>query len=203
MQRFENKISLIKIISIFSDFPEGDCWSSGTINVKTDGTCTCKANFVGSMCDQCEMGYSGPNCDQCDEGYHKYQKSCIVGECSARGTQMQETDGTCQCKKGFGGDTCNHCRSGFHMHNNECLSGGCDPIGTIEREDNKCICINGYIGLQCENCDAKYIRDNNNLCKSKYLWIVFSNSQLQFCIFRGYLCQSWDFEKTGKWSLFL
>ena len=45
----------------------------------------------------------------------------------------------------------------------------CDPIGTENRIDSQCICKEGFSGLQCENCAAKHIRNEEKICISKYI----------------------------------
>ena len=47
---------------------------------------------------------------------------------------------------------------------------GCNAIGTkadtfCDKETGQCVCKDGYIGLNCDQCDAKYYKNEDGLCK--------------------------------------
>ena len=45
----------------------------------------------------------------------------------------------------------------------------CDPIKTSGCDSNgRCICLEGYGGTRCNDCNTGYVRDVSGLCKGMY-----------------------------------
>ena len=47
--------------------------------MEDDGTCICKARFLGDMCNQCIKGYNGTTCEDCSQGYYRNNQDTCSG----------------------------------------------------------------------------------------------------------------------------
>ena len=66
-----------KLLKNVENIAERECDNHGTQNVEEDGTCICKARFLGNLCNECIRGYSGTTCEDCNLGYHRNEETCI------------------------------------------------------------------------------------------------------------------------------
>ncbi|XP_052224158.1 multiple epidermal growth factor-like domains protein 10 [Dreissena polymorpha] len=135
--------------------------SGGSCN-KTDGTCSCLANFTGAKCDMCAPGRYGVLCEQsCSQG-------CSGGSCNI-------TDGTCSCLGNFTGAKCDICKLGWYgaLCEQSCSQGwakcdicatgrfgalceqscsqGCSG-GSCNTTDGTCSCLGNFTGVKCDIC---------------------------------------------------
>ena len=92
------------------------------------------------------------------------------GECNPDGTMKVETNGRCTCHAAYAGARCISCNVGYQgdlcnicdldhykVDSDICLLGDCSSIGTAERaNDGTCLCKDGYISAQCDNCDIDH-----------------------------------------------
>jgi laminin alpha 1/2 len=87
----------------------------------TDGKCSCKPNYAGRLCDQCEIGYAN------------ISLNCAPCECNVFGSSSQICDrisGQCACKfnaKGLKCDTCDEEFYGLDAEQENC-EGKLTPI---------------------------------------------------------------------------
>lgn len=80
-----------------------ECSDFGAVNNlcdPRDGMCSCKANYVGQLCDQCAVGYANVSLQ------------CPPCECDAHGSSGEACDpisGRCSCKSNVNGLKCDTC----------------------------------------------------------------------------------------------
>lgn len=89
------------------------CLAAGTLNSSSTcdeitGECLCKANVVGTNCNQCKLGFWGISAD--------LEEGCQSCDCNETGTQAGETceqnTGNCSCLANRIGRRCEDCARG-------------------------------------------------------------------------------------------
>ncbi|CAO1298214.1 unnamed protein product [Diamesa hyperborea] len=100
-----------------------------------NGSCECKPNVVGRMCDKCANGFFNyPHCEPC--------------RCDVRGTTLEicdQEDETCFCKPNVVGRECNFCNDGTYNLQGK-NADGC----------TKCFCFG-----KTTRCENAYLRPFN------------------------------------------
>ncbi len=85
------------------------CNTTGSLDSTCEqltGACTCKPNFVGDKCDQCEHGYYQPDTEP----------DCIPCNCNVGGafdTDCNAYTGQCSCRMGITGRDCSETIPGY------------------------------------------------------------------------------------------
>ncbi|KAF6202218.1 hypothetical protein GE061_004616 [Apolygus lucorum] len=87
--------------------PECGCDPLGSFGptCNSEGSCSCKPQFEGKLCNSCKDGYYNyPLCAECD--------------CDTRGSSNQtcNSEGQCYCKPEIEGKKCDKCRNGFYYY---------------------------------------------------------------------------------------
>ncbi|MBN2695251.1 hypothetical protein JXR93_11375 [bacterium] len=101
----------------------------------------CDANNGVCVCDQ---GYSGLDCSVCADGYISFGGDCI-----------EPCRDNSDCQNGLfcdGEESCN-------LDNGICEKGddiSCNNHGECSNPLQKCVCEEGYIGENCEDCESGY-----------------------------------------------
>ena len=140
-----------------------------------NGVCSCKPNFKGFKCDDCEYPHTGLDCDQCVAGFYKTG----MYECQACGCAKSKSDGTCDqsgqcnCLPNFAGRKCNQCKQ-------------------------------GHVGKKCNQCTSKYFMNDNGECESKSLQMLFVYFSY-FCLTLNswHLQPFWNKKTIEKWKMYL
>ncbi|KAL5265606.1 hypothetical protein ACHWQZ_G006355 [Mnemiopsis leidyi] len=114
------------------------CNDGGTAscNPRT-GSCTCKPNFTGKLCDQCVDGFYGDDCAACECSPDSLSSVC------------DKDTGACSCPENFTGRKCDQCADGFYGEG--CGPCGCHPsaLSPICDQSGQCECP----------ADVEYFRD--------------------------------------------
>ncbi|XP_052763965.1 platelet endothelial aggregation receptor 1-like isoform X1 [Mya arenaria] len=134
-----------------------------------DGTCTCRQNFLCSLCMDCITGYYGGDCNTrcsglCSDGM--CMKNGICNQCKPRyfGEQCKNMcssgcsdgicsrNGTCACRLKFTGSLCDACEKGKYGANceHEC-SVGC-TTSSCGKDNGFCNCLPNFNGKSCLLC---------------------------------------------------
>lgn len=119
-------------------------------DVNTSGSCNCKDNYQGRLCDSCAVGfYQFPSCEQCDCDGPGVEN---VGSCDT-------LTGACTCRTGYRGEKCDQCETGYYNYP-LCSPCPCSQVGTTEnvcdRDSGECICADTYAGARCDKCQPGY-----------------------------------------------
>ncbi|XP_054879283.1 laminin subunit beta-3-like isoform X2 [Poeciliopsis prolifica] len=138
------------------------CNAEGTVNggqcEDSAGSCQCKANA------------EGPLCDRCKKGFHSLSSSDPLGckkcSCSPVGSLSVLCDpvtGQCPCRPHFHGPTCDVCSKGYWKppQSEVCEPCGCDPTwstsDTCDQRTGQCQCRRDFGGRTCSQCaDGSY-----------------------------------------------
>ena len=82
---------------------------------------------------------------------------------------------TCaSCSEGLLGENCDVCGEEYIMENGVCVETSCYELGTKERlENGTCVCLNGYSLPDCFNCEVKFERNSNGLCRGVKFLLTF------------------------------
>lgn len=133
------------------------CNTDGTFNgVDTcdpeNGQCLCKANVMGTRCNQCRNGTMDLSASN--------PLGCSVCQCDPTGSLSLDCDpftGVCRCKPGVGGPLCNQCRPGFYgLSASGCRLCSCHSVGSLSSICNattgECGCRENVQGVNCDQC---------------------------------------------------
>lgn len=146
------------------------CSAAGTVNGArcddTLGSCQCKANV------------EGPVCDRCKRGFHNLSPSnplgCTKCTCSPDGSQSEVCDpetGQCQCHPHFHGLNCETCSRGYWKPagSGHCKPCACDPTGSLsdicDQQTGQCQCRVGLGGRTCTQCADRMYGDPLRGCR--------------------------------------
>ena len=122
-----------------------------TCNIVT-GQCLCKANTVGTQCDQCRNGTTDLSASN--------PLGCSVCQCDPTGALSSDCDpvtGTCSCKAGVSGPLCDQCLPGFFGFSDAgCQPCSCHSVGSLSSICNattgECSCQENIEGMNCDQC---------------------------------------------------
>ncbi|XP_052762912.1 multiple epidermal growth factor-like domains protein 10 [Mya arenaria] len=114
-----------------------------------DGSCNCRAEFMGNTCSECQSGYYGAYCNiPCSVG-------CVNGLCSK--------DGSCECRPNFATAKCDTCADGrYGVNCDEICSVGC-TTSSCDRSNGFCKCLLNFSGDKCDQCKSGFFEQSCNL----------------------------------------
>ncbi|XP_052765108.1 multiple epidermal growth factor-like domains protein 10 [Mya arenaria] len=114
-----------------------------------NGSCNCRAEFMGNKCSECQSGYYGAYCNvSCSTG-------CVNGLCLK--------DGTCLCHPNFVTEKCDTCADGrYGVNCDEICSVGCTKR-SCDRSNGFCECRPNFSGDKCDQCISGFYEQLCNL----------------------------------------
>ncbi|XP_065196396.1 sushi, von Willebrand factor type A, EGF and pentraxin domain-containing protein 1-like [Sycon ciliatum] len=128
----------------------------------TNGTCYCKPNITGSLCDRCIDDYyqltgklSG--CAAC---------SCDSARTAVGNTSCDSRTGICNCLPNFSGHQCQYCSLGYFDLSAGCPACSCSAEGSLhavcdQANNGQCACKPGSSGLDCAQCLPGFFKQNS------------------------------------------
>uniref|UniRef100_A0A8C4R7U6 Uncharacterized protein n=1 Tax=Eptatretus burgeri TaxID=7764 RepID=A0A8C4R7U6_EPTBU len=150
-------------------------------NVTLETTSSSGSGPVATRVERClcPFQYRGDSCQECSSGCYREKRGPFLGscrQCQCNGHSGTCTDGTGEClhcQHGAAGEHCETCRDEFLQADSpgnsstsvSCFSCPCPmtmasnnfAIGCVrESGEIRCICKDGYTGVNCEKCGAGY-----------------------------------------------
>lgn len=134
------------------------------------GQCQCKANVIGTRCDECRGGFFALSASN--------PQGCSTCNCNTDGTVMASdtchaTSGQCVCKENVMGLKCDQCINGTTqlsaLNENGCTACACNSDGSMssicDGITGACDCKPGVGGTRCDECLDGYFDFSDTGCE--------------------------------------
>uniref|UniRef100_A0AAY4A552 Laminin subunit alpha 1 n=1 Tax=Denticeps clupeoides TaxID=299321 RepID=A0AAY4A552_9TELE len=149
-----------------------------------NGKCLgCQHNTAGEYCNVCVQGYYGKvkgSINDCSLCACPLQSNSFSTSCVSDGVGDYRCDA---CKPGYEGRYCERCAVGYYGNPSE-PGGRCEPCqcsgtGSLHQVcdslTGKCECKVGVTGHTCDECEARHVLIEEQLCVC--VWLMFSEAK--------------------------